>query len=241
MKKTWEEIAEEYGSQMIAKTFTPRLEDYFRTTRKFGLAWDSAWISATVSAGNGQKYNLCRGWEKTTSILIKTSRLQEDLSGVSPRLFKHLFVGASSFELLEDKKLIQINSFPARHKFKIEIEVNRFLWQEDDGELDLIYEPLGPALWFFNPGAKIKEDATIEVLEMEREDAEDRWGDTMYDLFKIPPEITKLQIFHLPGWNVNACNKDHTASTGVLGYLKISKFRFRPNKRLLEISYDINT
>ena len=89
--------------------------------------------------------------------------------------------------------------------------------------------------------AKIKEDATIEVLEMEREDAEDRWGDTIYDLFMIPPEITKLQIFHLPGWNVNACNKDHTASTGVLGYLKISKFRFRPNKRLLEISYDINT
>lgn len=87
--------------------------------------------------------------------------------------------------------------------------------------------------------AKIDEDAQVEVLEMDRKEAEDRWGDLIYDLFPLPASITRLQIFHLPGWNVNACNKQHTKTTGEIGSLKISRIRFRAGKKLLEISYDI--
>jgi alanyl-tRNA synthetase len=88
--------------------------------------------------------------------------------------------------------------------------------------------------------AKIQEDARIEVLELDRPEAEERWGDAVYDLFPLPASITRLSVFHLPDWNVNACNKEHTAATGEIGSIKITKARFRASKQLLEISYDIS-
>lgn len=87
--------------------------------------------------------------------------------------------------------------------------------------------------------AKIEEDAAIEIHEMERVEAEERWGDLIYDLFPLPASITRLTIFHLPGWNVNACNKEHIKTTGEIGHLKIMKTRFRARKKLLEISFEI--
>lgn len=86
---------------------------------------------------------------------------------------------------------------------------------------------------------KIKEDAQVEEYEMDRVEAEEKWGDYIYDLFPIPEHITRLRIFNLPNWNVNACNKEHTERTGEIGSLKIGKTRFRANKQILEISYDV--
>ncbi len=86
---------------------------------------------------------------------------------------------------------------------------------------------------------KIREDQPIEIHVMSRTDAEARWGDLIYDLFPLPLHITELQIFHLPGWNVNACNKRHTSSTGAVGGLVISKTRYRNKKQLLEVSFDL--
>ncbi len=87
--------------------------------------------------------------------------------------------------------------------------------------------------------AKIEEDAPIEIFEMDRAEAEKRWGDAIYDLFPLPASITRLSIFHLPGWNVNACDKEHTKTTGEIGSLRINKTRFRATKKLLEISFDV--
>jgi len=87
--------------------------------------------------------------------------------------------------------------------------------------------------------AKIEEDAPIEIHEVERAAAEKRWGDQIYDLFPLPASITRLSVFHLPGWNVNACNKEHTRTTGEIGSLRITKTRFRAKKKLLEISFDV--
>jgi alanyl-tRNA synthetase len=86
---------------------------------------------------------------------------------------------------------------------------------------------------------KIQEDVPVTVSNMERKNAEKQWGDAIYDLFPIPVEITNLSILHIPNWNVNACNKQHTTSTGEIGNLSITKMRYRANKQLLEISYDI--
>ena len=88
---------------------------------------------------------------------------------------------------------------------------------------------------------KIDEDASVEEHEMSRVEAEDRWGDAIYDLFPLPASITRLKILHIPGWNVNACNKKHTATTGEIGNLKIAKTRHRPSKQLLEISFEISS
>lgn len=86
---------------------------------------------------------------------------------------------------------------------------------------------------------KIADDAPIEIINMNRAEAEQRWGDLIYDLFPLPEHIKELTIFNLPGWNVNACNKDHTETTGEVGKVMITKTRYRNSKQLLEVSFDV--
>jgi len=86
---------------------------------------------------------------------------------------------------------------------------------------------------------KIRENAPIKIVEMDRSEAEKMFGDEMYDLFPIPEEVRNLSILIIEDWNINACNKKHTKTTGEIGGLKIDKIRFRQAKNLLEISFDI--
>jgi len=65
------------------------------------------------------------------------------------------------------------------------------------------------------------------------------FGDEMYDLFPIPKDVEILKIVVIEGWNVNACNKEHTKTTGEVGKIEIRKWRFRRAKELLEISFDV--
>jgi len=86
---------------------------------------------------------------------------------------------------------------------------------------------------------KIKENVPIDVLTLPREEAERRFGDEIYDLFPIPESIRTLKVVVIEDWNINACNKEHTKYTGEIGQIKITKFRFRKAKELLEISFDV--
>ncbi len=87
---------------------------------------------------------------------------------------------------------------------------------------------------------KIVANTQIEEHEMDRTEAERRWGDEIYDLFPIPNSITRLRILHIPEWNVNACKESHTKMTGEIGGVRIVKPRFRAAKQLLEIPFDLN-
>ncbi|HHI00377.1 MAG TPA: alanyl-tRNA editing protein [Thermococcus litoralis] len=86
---------------------------------------------------------------------------------------------------------------------------------------------------------KIRENVPILVYELPREEAERRFGEDMYDLFPIPEEVKTLRVVVIEGWNVNACNKEHTKTTGEIGEIKIRKVRFRKSRELLEISFDV--
>lgn len=86
---------------------------------------------------------------------------------------------------------------------------------------------------------KIKENAFVEIIHLNRKTAEERWGDLIYDKFPLPERITELTICHIKDWNINACNKEHNSSTGEIGSIQISKTRYRAKKRLLEITFDI--
>ncbi|MFQ6075200.1 MAG: alanyl-tRNA editing protein [Candidatus Bathyarchaeia archaeon] len=88
---------------------------------------------------------------------------------------------------------------------------------------------------------KIREDQEIEEFEMEREEAEERWGEAIYDLFPLPPHIRRIKILNIEGWNVNACKERHCKTTGEVGGIKITKTRFRKAKQLLEISFTLET
>lgn len=86
---------------------------------------------------------------------------------------------------------------------------------------------------------KIGENAAVEVIEMERGEAEAKFGNAIYDLFPLPSSITSLRICVIENWNINCCNKQHCATTGEIGVIKLGKPRFRENKRLLEIPFDV--
>ena len=159
MKKDIDEIARAHGAETIITPFTPNaIDEYFRTTVRFGLGWDSAWIYTSVKTAAGQRYALCRGYEKASSSLFMSSKLLEDTRSVSPRLYKRLYIGPSTFDKVPDKEMIRIKSFPSKHNFQIDLEVNHFHWQEENGEVDLFFEALGPACRILSPGGRIKED-----------------------------------------------------------------------------------
>ena len=86
---------------------------------------------------------------------------------------------------------------------------------------------------------KIAEDTEIETYTMSRKEAEMRWGDWIYDKFPLPESIQEVSIFHLPDWNVNACVKKHTETTGQIGSIRITKTRYRNSKQVLEVSYEV--
>lgn len=86
---------------------------------------------------------------------------------------------------------------------------------------------------------KIRENVPIKIYELQREEAERRFGKDMYDIFPIPDSIRNLKVVVIENWNVNACNKEHTEFTGEIGEVKIKRVRFRKSKGLLEISFDV--
>ncbi|CAI1492920.1 Alanyl-tRNA editing protein AlaX-S [Thermococcus nautili] len=86
---------------------------------------------------------------------------------------------------------------------------------------------------------KVQENVPVEVYELPREEAEKRFGEDMYDLFPVPEEVKTLKVVVIEGWNVNACNKEHTGTTGEIGKIRIRKARFRRSRGLLEISFEV--
>ena len=86
---------------------------------------------------------------------------------------------------------------------------------------------------------KVKDNQSIEIFEISKKDAEARWGDEIYDLFPLPEELTMLKVLSIPNWNLNTCGKQHTATTGEVGAIKIVKWRYRAQKQLLELSFDV--
>ncbi len=86
---------------------------------------------------------------------------------------------------------------------------------------------------------KVQEDAEIEVHELSRKEAEDRWGDWIYDKWPLPDHIQQVKVFYLPDWNVNCCGYEHPERTGTVGTIRITKTRYRNSKQLLEVSYNI--
>jgi len=90
----------------------------------------------------------------------------------------------------------------------------------------------------------VEKNLGVEVLVLPREVAEQRFGDDIYDLFPVPPEVRELSIVVIRDvdgsiWNINACNKEHTETTSCIGRIRLGKPRFRRSKELLEIPFDI--
>ncbi len=88
---------------------------------------------------------------------------------------------------------------------------------------------------------KIIQDVPVKVETLPRDEAERKYGDEIYDLFPVPEEVKELKIVIIEGWNLNACNKPHTSTTGGIGEIEMDDWRFRKMKNLLEISFNLKS
>ncbi len=86
---------------------------------------------------------------------------------------------------------------------------------------------------------KISEGAEVLEFEMERPEAEGHFGEEIYDLFPVPPEVTLLKIVRIPDWNINCCNEPHVDNTLQIGEIRLGKPRFRHSKGELELEFDL--
>ncbi|MFH1331945.1 MAG: alanyl-tRNA editing protein [archaeon] len=86
---------------------------------------------------------------------------------------------------------------------------------------------------------KIKENVEIKILDMHRDEAEKEFGNKIYDKFPVPAHIKDLKIVVIEDWNWNCCIGQHYKTTGEIGTIKISKWRFRNTRNELEISFDV--
>ncbi|MDG6909099.1 MAG: alanyl-tRNA editing protein [Nitrososphaerota archaeon] len=102
-------------------------------------------------------------------------------------------------------------------------------------------EPTGEELSAIERLANEEIAAGAEVLEfeMERQEAEGHFGDAIYDLFPVPPEVTLLKIVRIPDWNINCCNEPHVDSTLRIGGISLGKPRFRHSRGELELEFDL--
>ncbi|MEM0025300.1 MAG: alanyl-tRNA editing protein [Zestosphaera sp.] len=92
---------------------------------------------------------------------------------------------------------------------------------------------------------KVLEDLRVEVKTMLRTEAEKTYGNVIYDLFPVPPDVKELTlviVYDVDGsiWNINACNKEHLPSTRFIGSIVLEKPRFRASKKLLEIPFNVS-
>jgi len=84
---------------------------------------------------------------------------------------------------------------------------------------------------------KVCEDAPFRVWTMPKDEAERMYGDTMYDAFKVPENVSELRLVNLEKWNLNANINGVLTSTGPIRRLEITKTKHTAKKKTLEIDF----
>lgn len=86
---------------------------------------------------------------------------------------------------------------------------------------------------------KISENVEVKSFDINRKEAEEKYGKVIYDKFPVPMHVATLRILEIPNWNINCCVGKHTKTTGEIGRIKLTKIKFRNAKQQLEIGFEI--
>jgi alanyl-tRNA synthetase len=86
---------------------------------------------------------------------------------------------------------------------------------------------------------KVSEGAEVVEFEMEKDEAEGHFGDSIYDAFPVPSSVTRLRIVRIPGWNINCCIEKHVDNTSQVGRIRVGAPRFRNSRKELELEFDL--
>ncbi|CAD7953179.1 unnamed protein product [Amoebophrya sp. A120] len=83
---------------------------------------------------------------------------------------------------------------------------------------------------------KVAENVQFHVFKMARKHAEELYGETMYDQFKVPDTVQELRLVRLPSWNLNCQINPVLESTILLGKVELTKFTFNAEKQTLKVT-----
>jgi len=86
---------------------------------------------------------------------------------------------------------------------------------------------------------KVSEGAEVVEFEMEKDEAEGHFGDSIYDAFPVPSSVTRLGIVRIPEWNINCCIEKHVDNTSQVGRIRVGTPRFRNSRKELELEFDL--
>jgi len=145
---------ERYGSKILAEAFQPSLPYYFRTHTPHNLVYQGSWLWSGVVDEDGNRYVCLREWKTEYTLNVLISKLDADPDAFAGRLYKRLNMGMIRFEKDEERQLIRVDPAFAPDAFRIRIQPQNFLWKDADGELDLEFAALGPALKYVCPGER---------------------------------------------------------------------------------------
>ena len=80
--------------------------------------------------------------------------------------------------------------------------------------------------------------------DLKRKEAEDRFGEEMYDYYPVPAKVEILSVLEIKDndgkkWNVNCSNKTLCKRTGELIGLKVGKTKFNGKKKQLTVYFTV--
>ncbi|MGA1848503.1 MAG: alanyl-tRNA editing protein [Thermoplasmatota archaeon] len=117
--------------------------------------------------------------------------------------------------------------FAEGNKGRLTVEFDRSPSEE---EMDRILE---------EANGKISENVPIEMFQIDRGEAEYRFGPIIYDKFPVPDQVRVLALTRIEDWNINCCMGPHHGTTGEVPPISIRKWRHRPSRGELEISFGV--
>jgi hypothetical protein len=149
-----EPYEESYGSKVLGEAFQPSLSHYFRTYTPHRLAYQGSWLWCGIRDEEGNRTACLREWKTEYTMNALVCKLEDDPATVASRMYKRLNMGILQFEKDEERQKILVASAFEPNAFHISLEPQHFHWKDADGELDLDFTALGPALRYLCPGEK---------------------------------------------------------------------------------------
>mmetsp|Transcript_38024 Transcript_38024/g.60906 ORF Transcript_38024/g.60906 Transcript_38024/m.60906 type:complete len:296 (+) Transcript_38024:60-947(+) len=74
---------------------------------------------------------------------------------------------------------------------------------------------------------------------LSRKEAEEKFGDEMYDFYPVPDSVQTVNVLEIKGVNINCSNKELCKSTGELIALKVGKTKFNGKKKQLTVYFTV--
>jgi len=143
---------ERYGSKVLAEAFQPSLPYYFRTYTPHRLAYQGSWLWCGIVDEEGNRYACLREWKTEYTMNVLISQLSTDLQEVATRLYKRLNLGIVLFEKDDKRQVIHVAPAFDPNAFHITLKPQSFHWKDANGDLELEFNAIGPALKYLCPG-----------------------------------------------------------------------------------------